>query len=134
MKPQKTELFKMWFLTYSWGTSSKCNMQVLQNAPIGAFCNTCMLHLALVCQENVKKHKFKSLVFTSFCTRKMGFILKVFIWSYSNLLRCFHKKCPDLWWNFTRIWQVIHFSPIDLNVKFCSSRATLMTLLEVSKI
>lgn len=30
---------------------AKCIMLALQNVPVGVFCNACMLHLAIACQE-----------------------------------------------------------------------------------
>ena len=41
-------------------------MPVLLNAPVGAFSNTGMLHLAVTCQEYLIKRIFKSLVFREF--------------------------------------------------------------------
>ena len=66
VKIQKAEnkiATKTWFYRQA---IARCSMLALQNAPIWAFCNASMLHLAIKCQENITNHIFKISVFWSF--------------------------------------------------------------------
>ena len=49
MKPKKTELKKKKIFGVSPHLNGKYSILALHDAPMGAFCNACMLQLAVVC-------------------------------------------------------------------------------------
>ena len=51
-KPRKPEIKMVTKTGFFRQATTQCSMIAIQNAPVGAFCNARMLHLALRCGEN----------------------------------------------------------------------------------